>query len=325
MRFGRIVIDGCRHPDLIGLLRTPDGIGLLKRLTRQDAAAARDLCRFAEAVLRHLPARGITRSQLAADVLGNAHALDNGQPVAALVLAVWRRLGLTAREDEDRPAEPTPDGQPQQTGTAERARDIWARAGVLVNQLARPALFLNLPIKAADGGSGSPGEPAYLSLRALLRSPPPWDVAGRRVFVCENPNLLAIAADRWGRCCAPMVCTDGMPAAAQRCLLSQLAQAEARLCYHGDFDWPGLHIGNYVLREYGAASWRFEAADYVAAVQGTRGPTQPLEGRTVEASWDGALAAAMRGRGVAIAEEAMASVLLPDLDDRLGHPARKRR
>jgi hypothetical protein len=28
-----------------------------------------------------------------------------------------------------------------------------------------------------------------------------------------------------------------MPAAAQRCLLSQLAQAGAQLCYHGDFDW----------------------------------------------------------------------------------------
>ena len=70
--------------------------------------------------------------------------------------------------------------------------------------------------------------------------------------VCENPNLVAIAADALGTRCAPLVCTDGMPAAAQRCLLSQLATAGAQTFYHGDFDWPGLHIGNYVMREYGA-------------------------------------------------------------------------
>jgi uncharacterized protein (TIGR02679 family) len=310
------VVDGCFHPDLIGLLRTPEGVVLLKRLARQDPAAAKGLCGSTEAVLRHLPAKGVVRSQLAADVLGDAHALDNGQAVATLVLAVRRRLGPPAREDEDRPTEPAPDGPPQQLGTAERARDIWARAGVLVNQLARPALFLNLPIKRAEDGGGHAGEPAYLSLRSLLRSPPYWDVAGRKVFVCENPNLLAIAADRWGRDCAPLVCTDGMPAAAQRSLLSQLAQAQARLCYHGDFDWPGLRIGNHVMREYGAASWRFDAADYVAAIQTVPSLTQLLDGRAIEASWDEALAAAMREHGVAIAEEAVAAALLPDLDDR---------
>lgn len=301
----------CSHPDLIRWLGTSDGIGLLKRLAGQDAAAATELCRSVEAVLRQLPAKGIARSQLAANVLGDAHALDNGQAVATLVLAVRRRLGPAMREDEDSPIDPIPDGQPQQPGAAERARDVWARAGVLVNQLARPALFLNLPI--ADRAWVSGGEPAYLSLRSLLRSPPPWDVAGQAVFVCENPNLLAIAADRWGEDCAPMVCTDGMPAAAQRCLLLQLTQAQARLCYHGDFDWPGLRIGNLVMREFGATSWRFDAAHYVAAVSTARGPTQCLEGTAIEASWDESLAAAMREQGVAIAEEAVATTLLPDL------------
>jgi len=38
------VIDPYSHPDLIGLLRMSEGIGLLKRLTRQDAAAATALC-----------------------------------------------------------------------------------------------------------------------------------------------------------------------------------------------------------------------------------------------------------------------------------------
>src|SRR5882757_1467044 len=113
-----------------------------------------------------------------------------------------------------------------------------------------------------------------------------------------------------------MVCTDGMPAAAQRTLLLQLALAQARLCYHGDFDWPGLRIGNHVMREHGAVSWRFDEADYIAAVGTASGLTQRLEGRVVQASWDDGLAAAMHEHGVAVAEEAVATELLSDLADR---------
>ena len=101
----------------------------------------------------------------------------------------------------------------------------------------------------------------------LLRSPPAWDVAGRRVFVCENPNLVAIAADRWGPGCAPLVCTDGMPAAAQRTLLQQLLRSGASLRCHADFDWAGLRIANQLLRHAGAAPWRMGVADYEAAAR----------------------------------------------------------
>jgi uncharacterized protein (TIGR02679 family) len=212
--------------------------------------------------------------------------------------------------------EPAGDDNPDQSSGAERDRDIWARAGVLVNELARPALFLNLPTREAENYGRPLGEPVYASLRSLLRSPPSWDVADRKVYICENPNLLAIAADRWGRDCAPLVCTDGMPAAAQRCLLSQLARARAQLCYHGDFDWPGLCIGNHALREHGAQPWRFGAADYVAAVRTAPGLGRPLKGKAVEASWDETLTAVMRQHRVSIAEEALADTLLQDLGDR---------
>jgi uncharacterized protein (TIGR02679 family) len=250
------VIAGCSHPELVQLFQTPAGVVLLKRLARQDAPTAAELCRRAEAVLQRLPASGITRSQLAADVLGDAHALDNGQAVATLVLAARRRPAAPPRDDGYSPMEPD-NGDPQQAAV-ERARDVWAAAGVLVNELARPALFLNLPTTGDKSCRGRRGEPAYISLRSLLRSPPAWDVAGRTIYVCENPNLVAIAADRWGTDCAPLVCTEGMPAAAQRCLLAQLVQAGARLSYHGDFDWPGLRIANHVMREHGAHAWRFE-------------------------------------------------------------------
>lgn len=309
------VIDGCSDRGLVGLLQTAPGVGLLKRLARQDPEEAARLCRQAEEVLRHLPASGIARAQLAADVLGDAHALDDGRRTAALVLAVWRQAASPNPDEGNDPlTEPTGISHVQPAGGVERVREVWARAGVLVNELARPALFLNLPT-SDENYRWPPGEPAYISLRSLLRSPPAWDVADRKVHVCENPNLLAIAADRRGAGCAPLVCTEGMPAAAQRCLLSQLARGHARLRYHGDFDWAGLRIGNHVMREHGAEPWRFGAADYLTAIRTTRNLARSLGGKAVEASWDEALTASMREHRVAIAEEALAASLLEDLEN----------
>ena len=302
------VIDECRHYGLRNLLATADGLGLLKRLARQDTAKATELCRSADAVLRCLPAAGVTRSQLAATTLGDSHALDSGRGTATLVLAVWRQTGRPAPDEDN-------DKDEARSGTSERTRDIWARAGVLVNELARPALFLNLPAETASD-RWRRGEPSYASLRSLLRSPPRWNPTGHEIYVCENPNLLAIAADELGEGCAPLICTDGMPAAAQRVLLSQFARTGARLRYHGDFDWPGVQIGNHMMREHGALPWRFGAADYLAAVQRAPRPGHTLLGTAVQASWDEALTSAMQEQGVTIAEEAVARVLLQDLDCR---------
>jgi uncharacterized protein (TIGR02679 family) len=287
------------HPALLLLLAEPRGLGLLRRLAAGDAAAGFALCERAARVLAALPAHGQPRAQLAALCLGNAHALDDGQPVATLVLAALR---LAATEEGGESGEGT--------------RALWAAQGVSVNELARPALSLNLPLRGgAEGTDGTgPGEPRYWSLRQLLRRPPPWQVAGRDVFVCENPNLMAMVADALGARSAPLLCTDGMPAAAQRALLAQVAAAGARLHYHGDFDWPGVAIGNLVQREFRARAWRFSAADYAAAVQGADAAAKaPLHGRRVEALWDAALAPAMQQAHCAVAEEALLQSLLPDL------------
>ncbi len=285
---------------LRGWLQTAGASALLKRLARQDVAAAESLLSRASAVLRRLPATGIPRAQLAAQTLGSAHALDASQPIATLVLAAWRHAEADEHITE---AEPTDD----------RARDIWARAGVLVNELARPALLLNLPVHGPSSGLWTPGEPAYLSLRQLLRTPLDWQVAHTPVFVCENPNLLAIAADRLGALCAPLVCTDGMPSAAQRTLLTQLAHAGARLHYHGDFDWPGIQIVNHVLRTWPAQPWRLAASDYAAAAQTAPHVGRNLPDSGIEATWDSQLSPAMNHYGLAIAEEALADILIEDL------------
>lgn len=279
------------------LLQTATGLGLLKRLAGQDPAKAASILQAAQTVLRRLPAPALTRAQLAAQALGDAHALDSGYAVATFVLAVLR---TSANHDA------TPDVEHAEMEEAS-ARELWAKAGVLVNELARPALVLNLP------GTAMLGEPAYLSLRKLLRAPQQWEVLGRMVYVCENPNLLAIAADQLGASCAPLVCTDGMPAAAQRVLLTQLAQAGAMLRYHGDFDWPGIQIANHVMREHGAQPWHFGATDYLAALNIAPRPGRSLKGTEAEASWDALLAATMRAQNQAIDEEIVIDFLVQDL------------
>jgi uncharacterized protein (TIGR02679 family) len=287
------------EPRLVALLADVSGAALVKRLSGSDAAHAQLLLAQAARVLTRLPGRGVSLAQLAAQVLGDSHGLDNGRALATIVL----RACAADPSIDDIEAAGLQDAD-------ESARERWARLGVTVNELALPALCLNLPVTPTDLAQ-APGEPLHLSLRRLLRRPPAWAVAGRDVFVCENPNIVAIAADRLGSACAPLVCTDGMPSAAPQTLLAQLAAAGARLRYHGDFDWPGLTIGNFVMREFGAEPWRFGEVDYRAAATGQGIALR--SGKPVVAQWDAGLAAAMADRGVAVHEEGVAEILMGDL------------
>ena len=293
---------GASEPRLVRWLGGAAERGLVKRLAGADPAVAVTLLAQAARVLPHLPARGMARAQLAAAALGDAHALDDGRAVATVVLAC-------ANDDSGDDGEA--DGA---EGT--RPRERWARQGVVVGELSAPALLLNLPAQS-DTASGTLaeaarrlGEPLHLSLRLLLRAPPQWLVSAREVFVCENPSIVALAAERLGYRCPPLVCTDGIPAAAQRTLLAQLAAQGACLRHHADFDWAGVVIGNLLARTVGATPWRFGSSDYRghAGRDGRR-----LGEGIVQASWDAELGAAMREHGLALDEEAVADVLLSDL------------
>jgi uncharacterized protein (TIGR02679 family) len=288
-----------RDPRLVALVADVAGAALVKRLSASNPERAEILLAQATQVIFRLPGRGTSRAQLAAEVLGDSHGLDNGRPVATVVLracAADPRLETVEAAGLQSPEE--------------SFRERWARLGVAVNPLTLPALCLNLPIMGPDPVLQA-GEPLHLSLRRLLRRPPGWSVAARDVFLCENPDIVAIAADRFGSTCAPLVCTDGMPSAAQQTLLLQLAVGGARLRYHGDFDWGGLTIGNFVMRKFGAKPWRFGTADYLAAAA-THGISL-RSGRAVGAQWDDGLAGAMADRGVAVHEEGVAEILMMDL------------
>lgn len=299
------VLDGVDEPRLCSLVSAPTGAGILKRLASGDPARGRVLLEHAGRVLARIPAQGVPLSRLAAETLGDSHALDAGQPVAALVLRACR----DGHSDS---------GAGDAGGVdSDSRRDQWARLGVSVNELAVPVLCLNLrardatPAAGLAAVAGELGEPVHLSLRALLRGAPAWEVADTTVHVCENASIVAIAADRLGADCAPLVCTDGMPAAAQQTLLQQLLDCGARLRYHGDFDWPGLAIGNFVLRRFRAAPWRFGADDYRAARADVELPLS--EGPRVAADWDDRLEPALAERGIVVHEEAVVETLLLDL------------
>lgn len=282
--------------------------GLLKRLANQDPARAEILLRQALSVLQCLPQRGKTLSALAAACLGDAHGLDHGQPVATLVR---RALCMDIQ--------------------AFSADEPWAHVGVLAGGgISSTVLVLNLHAEGhidggSDGATGSivhiaagHGEPVYLTLRQLLRDPPAWAASPRPVSICENPAVVAEAANALGRNCAPLICTQGQPSAAVTTCLNQLARAGARFRYHGDFDWPGIRIANGMIHRHGAIPWRMDTADYLEAMDSGK----PLTGRPVSAEWNAELTRVMQARGQVIEEERVLQALLADLDLRVddGHP-----
>lgn len=292
-----------RRADALGLgdwLAALQAGGLLKRLAARNERRGVALLEQALDVLEHLPVQGLSLSALAAECLGDAHGLDAGRPVAALVRRAlarhWR--GGVARVDPDE-------------------RSIWAHAGVLMGgDITSAVLTLRLsvhPGRPLDGALScycQQAEPSWLTLRQLLRHPPALDCAGRDVFVCENPAVLAEAAERLGVDCAPLVATWGRPGAAVLTLLEQLEAAGAVLHYHGDFDWAGISIANALLERFAMRPWRMRADELLGYVD--LGGT-PLAGRPLEARWDPELRAVMEARGRAVHEEQLIDILLGDL------------
>ncbi|GDY56621.1 hypothetical protein SVIO_072440 [Streptomyces violaceusniger] len=52
------------------------------------------------------------------------------------------------------------------------------------------------------------------------------------VHICENPTVLATAADTYGPACPPLICLQGQPSAAALTLLRHLHANRAKLLYH---------------------------------------------------------------------------------------------
>ncbi|MGP4047680.1 TIGR02679 family protein [Streptomyces sp. 2A115] len=267
--------------------------GLVRRLARTPQAA-KPLLINATTALRALPADpAVSLPAFANNTLGDAHALDDTTPLATVVLSGVRALT----------------GFPDGSGTEWR-REAWASAGLLRDALSSTVLTLGLRGTAALDWMADTGEPAVLTLRQLTHSAP--STAPAVVYVCENPTVLATAADIHGPACPALVCLQGQPSAAALTLLRHLYTRGATLRYHGDFDWGGLRIADALLRRVPWQPWRYTAADYrTAAAAAPLAP--PLTGPPANAAWDPDLSPALTELGVRVEEETVLDTLLTDL------------
>lgn len=289
-----------RSPPLLAAVDDFRSSGLLKRLAQGDELQLGvQTLSVLESLLGSEPAT-IDLAVLAARLCGDAKALNDGKPLATLVL---RALALS-------------DDVPTAANSIER-RALWERHGVVCDPLSSHVLCLNLPL-AADGPVGvaaavhcDAGEPLRLTLRALRRFPPRLD-APVTIYVCENPTVVSAAAEALGERCAPLVCTDGRPVVAVTCLLEHAAEQGCTLRYHGDFDWPGIELATDALRRHHAEPWRLGATDYRRALSAGTG-TKTLTGCPASTPWSPDLCTAMSEAGLMVEEEAVVNELLEDL------------
>jgi len=271
--------------------------GLLRGL---DVATTRDLVAAVRKVVDRLlvaaeTGESIARTDLAAGLLGSAHALDRGTVLEAACVRALARVHT--------PGEPV---------------DAWTMHRVQPDQVSGAVLTWALPVgpRCALGPmiatASELGVPLHLTQLALRLHP--LDVhAGTVVLVAENPRVVEAAAQR--RIRTPVVTTNGNPSAAVRLLLDQLLGHGAELRYHGDFDVPGLAICDR-LHRLGLRPWRMTAADYRAAVaEAERDAVElPAEHRRPGPTpWDPELAIAVSELRRVVHEERLLDELLGSL------------
>ncbi|WP_308465651.1 TIGR02679 family protein [Rathayibacter soli] len=335
---------GDAHPAAAGWAAAAVRAGLLKRASGSTEEADRLVTQLAQ-LADALPAQSEVLGVLAARLFGDAHALDVktalgplAAGLAAAIGGVGVGSGAAAGSGSGAGAGAGADvgagvgsgagagsgaGPGAGTATASAAvsaahwrRQAWLSVGVVVDELSSFVLTLNLP-----GGAGSAsaralaelsatGQPAILSYRQValdgVGTAPPV------VFVCENPAVVASAADRIGADCLPLVCVGGQPGAAAVRLLVDLAANGSQLRYHGDFDAGGMTIARVLASRVAWRPWRFTAGDYEDACVSLSG-LAPFTGTPGDTPWDPRLAEAMGRHGLRVEEESVLDGLLLDL------------
>ncbi|MDF1522563.1 MAG: TIGR02679 family protein [Trueperaceae bacterium] len=299
------------RPELTEWLEGLRARGQLRRVAG-SAVEASALIAQLRAVVAALPAEGESIARFSARVLDRAHALDAGTALGGLAAAAAEVLGRHAADGVSTTA--------ARPGSAAWRRDVWAAVGAVVDDLSSTVLALGLPGSLANPGLAGAlaqfavqGQPVVLTLRQLTADdvgPVPGVV-----FVCENPAVVAAAADALGSASPPLVCLQGQPSAAAVVLLRHLAAHGAAMRYHGDFDWGGVAIAKTLASHVGWRPWRYDADAYVAAIR-LRGDALPtLTGAPQATPWEPRLAEAMKEQGVNVEEEVVIDALIGDLGD----------
>jgi uncharacterized protein (TIGR02679 family) len=235
---------------------------------------------------------GRSRTEIAALLLGHAHALDSSERLAVLVTRA-----LIARDGP------------------ESERGAWERAGMPLDLVSAPVLTWGLPLLGDSALARSSramtaaGLPLHLSTVAL-RAEPLRVPRGTPVLVVENPRVVEAAAQR--NLPAAVVCTNGNPTTAPTEAIACLRVSDADLRYHGDFDAAGLAMAARAAA-MGCAPFRMTAEDYRAAlaVASASGLELPHDTAPIPPTpWDAALASAFaKSRRVVHEERVMDDVL----------------
>lgn len=228
---------------------------------------------------------GRSRTEIAARLLGDSHALDSSTRLTALVTRA-----LIVRDGPE----------------AERA--AWERAGMPLDLVSVPVLTWGLPLIGDDGAAAAAramtgaGLPLHLSVLAL-RAQPPRVVTGTPVLVVENPRLVEVAAQR--NLPAAVLCTHGNPTTAPTEAVAALRVAGAQLRYHGDFDAPGLAMAARA-HTAGCAPFQMSVRHYrdAVAAAAAAGVDLPRDPAPVPATpWDPDLAIVFEDRRFVVHQE----------------------
>ena len=226
---------------------------------------------------------------LAADAVGDAHALDADKPLGVLVNDA---IGtLTGMDDQ---------------------RSAWRTFGIELDTVSTSALCFMLPGEAGSlvRAASAAAEPLRVTGRMVDRGLGLAVRPGDVVSVCENPAIVMMAADQLGAGCAPLVCLEGTPSSVTGRLLIELTRQSARLRVHTDFDFGGIAIMNHVIARHGAEPWMMSTADYIAALERRSTGLDRLIGMT---AWDPDLSLEMNSHRRAVHEEAIADLLIRTL------------
>jgi uncharacterized protein (TIGR02679 family) len=271
--------------------------GWIARLQAADDGGR--LLRQAFAVIDALPETGtrLDRRVLATNITRNPHALDDGQQLTALVLAMLAAAGIIS--------------------LARRPREAWAAVGVDCDDLTGGLIAIGIH---PDGWHLPAGAAVTLPPRELARCRWPASPAGGAwAFVTENPSVASAAADLAATGIPlRLLCMSGTPSALEVAAIARLCDAGWRVAVRADFDAAGIvHVAAVLRAAPSAYPWRMSASDYYESL--SDGATVPLL-RVPDTSWDPGLVPAMRARKLATFEEALLPGLLADL--RCGEPAR---
>ena len=273
--------------------------GWLKARSRRDHHVAMQMLTTAFELLEQLPCRGIPLPVFAACHLNDAHALDLNRDLSRLVcrgIAATQNLATPVKRSE--------------------LRRTWESVGIVPDELSVTVLALNLPVIGDSltdhvlRAHAKLGEPCRLTFRQLRVSAPTIQTANQSpLFVCENPSIVASAADRLGSKCQPLICVEGQPNLAAYKLLQMAMSRGWKIFYHGDFDWGGIRIANWIYKHLGFSPWRFDASHYRGFPRKHRKLIPPKSA----ALWDPELSAAMTSDGHVGEEEQVIEQLVQDL------------